>query len=183
MSKAKQIQCADSRLVLKFADDGQPDGTFEGYASAWSKDIEGDRFERGAFAKSLTQRPAKDVRLLWQHRSDTPIGVWETLEEDDYGLRAKGRILTETAKGAEALTLMRAGAVGGLSVGFRYAPGSYNSKERAFIFKEIDLLEISVVSTPAHRGAVFTNVKSASASRLIGALNQASAAFRKEESL
>ena len=48
-----------------------------------------------------------------------PIGVWDEVREDATGLWVKGRILTEVARGREAAALLAAGAIDGLSIGYR----------------------------------------------------------------
>jgi uncharacterized protein len=82
-------------------------------------DSGGDIVERGAFARSLTQRGASGVKLPWQHKAQEPLGVWTQLEEDARGLRVTGGLDLSVARAREALSLMRSGAVDGLSIGFR----------------------------------------------------------------
>ena len=57
--------------------------------------------------------------MLWQHDPTQPIGVWDEVREDATGLWVKGRILTEVEKGREAAALLAAGAIDGLSIGYR----------------------------------------------------------------
>ncbi|MFT7180920.1 MAG: HK97 family phage prohead protease, partial [Planctomycetota bacterium] len=98
------------------------DGRIEGYASLFGKsDQSGDMVERGAFARSLASLKAagRSVKLLWQHDPAEPMGVWDMVHEDDRGLKVRGRLLTETRRGREALALLRAGAMDGLSIGYR----------------------------------------------------------------
>ena len=64
----------------------------------------------GAFAKSIARDASP--RMLWQHNSDQPIGVWDELEEQKKGLYVKGRIL-DTAAGNDAYKLVKAGAING----------------------------------------------------------------------
>ena len=52
--------------------------TFEGYGSVFgNKDLGNDVIEAGAFAKSLKRRKPQNVKLLYQHKSDMPIGVFD----------------------------------------------------------------------------------------------------------
>ena len=63
------------------------DGTFQGYASLFGvTDLGRDVVTRGAFTKSLKQRPASRVRMLREHDQAQPIGVWTSIAEDDTGL-------------------------------------------------------------------------------------------------
>ena len=137
------------------------EGSFSGYASLFgTPDLGRDVVERGAFAKSLRSRGASGVRMLFQHDPAQPIGVWSELREDDRGLFVRGRLATEVARGREILSLMKAGALDGLSIGFRVVRAR---KEAATGFRRIleaDLWEISVVTFPMLPGARIRQVKS-----------------------
>lgn len=126
------------------------DGTIEGYASKFGiVDNGGDVVVKGAYVNSLAERARRGekVKMLWQHDPHQPIGVWEEAAEDDQGLYVKGRILTEVAKGREANALMEAGAIDGLSIGYRTIRKEYkDTGERLLI--EVDLWEVSVVTFP-----------------------------------
>jgi hypothetical protein len=125
------------------------DGSFSGYASIFGKaDLGGDLVEPGAFAKSLAARGATGVKMLFQHDPAEPIGVWEALTEDSTGLFARGRLMPEVARAREVLSLMRAGALDGLSIGFRTVKGRADPKTGIRRLFEIDLWEISVVTFP-----------------------------------
>ncbi len=56
--------------------------------------------------------------------------------------------MTEIAKGREVLALMRAGAIDGLSIGFRTVRGRTDAKSGVRQLMEVDLWEISVVTFP-----------------------------------
>lgn len=125
------------------------DGTFSGYASIFGQaDLGGDLVEPGAFAGSLAARGASGVKMLFQHDPAEPIGVWEALAEDDTGLYARGRLMPEVARAREVLSLMRAGALDGLSIGFRTVKGRTDAVTGIRRLFEIDLWEISVVTFP-----------------------------------
>jgi HK97 family phage prohead protease len=102
----------------------------------------------GAFRTSLSQRGAAGVKLLFQHDPAEPIGVWLELAEDTKGLYGRGRLMPEVAKAREVLALMRAGALDGLSIGFRAVKGAREARSGIRRLKEIDLWEISVVTFP-----------------------------------
>src|SRR5262245_41103198 len=98
----------------------EADGTFEGYASLFNReDLGGDVILPGAFRESLARRGVEGVKLLFQHDANQPIGVWVRLEEDARGLQVRGHLMREVAKAREVQALMRAGALDGLSIGFR----------------------------------------------------------------
>jgi len=148
----------DFKLEIKQLDDT---GTIEGYGSIFgNKDSYDDIVQKGAFTKSLMKKPAKKVKLLWQHDSYEPIGVWEEIREDENGLYCKGKILINTSKGADVYQMLKAGAIDGLSIGYRTI--TETEEEYAQILKEVDLWEISVVTFPANELANITSVKNIS---------------------
>ena len=109
-------------LDLKRVD---PDGTFSGYASLFdTEDMGRDIVLPGAFRDSLQKRGPAGIKMLYQHNPAEPIGVWESLKEDSRGLLAKGRLMLAVARAREVLALMRAGALDGLSIGFRAVTGT-----------------------------------------------------------
>jgi HK97 family phage prohead protease len=136
------------------------DGTFEGYASVFGvEDMARDVVLPGAFRASLASRGVSGVKLLFQHDPAQPIGVWLELAEDPKGLYARGRLMPEVAKAREVLSLMRAGALDGLSIGFRAVQGSREARSGIRRLKEIDLWEISVVTFPMLAEARVRTVK------------------------
>ncbi|HUS97220.1 MAG TPA: HK97 family phage prohead protease [Hyphomicrobiaceae bacterium] len=137
------------------------EGTFEGYASLFDReDLGRDVVQRGAFRESLAQRGPRGVKLLFQHDPNQPIGVWEVLREDARGLYARGRLTTEVAKARDVLSLMRSGAVDGLSIGFRALKGVRDRRSGVRRLEKIDLWEISVVTFPMLPDARVASVKS-----------------------
>ncbi len=154
-------------------------GTFTGYASVWGEaDAYGDTIKRGAYTRTIKRmRPA----LLWAHDTRQPIGVWSDLVEDDRGLKVTGKLVTETRQGAEALALLKAGAVNGLSIGFR-AIRSERGPNGGRVLTEIELPEISIVVMPAAAKARVTSVRGApadaGAAAFIEAARRAAASIR-----
>lgn len=135
-------------------------GIFEGYASTFmGVDSYGDMILPGAYANTLTNR-ARPVQLRWNHTGPV-IGKWLEAYEDDKGLRVKGQIVLGHSVGRDAYALMKAGAVTGLSIGYRIPSGGAEKDGRVRKLKRIDLVEISVVETPADMGAQIGDVKSA----------------------
>ncbi len=122
----------------------------EGYASVFGiTDQGGDVVMPGAYAEGLKRLAAAGgkVRMLWQHDPACPIGIWEEIREDDRGLWVKGRLLTEVAQAREAAALIRAGAIDGLSIGYRTISAERDSKGRRCL-TEVDLWEVSLVTFP-----------------------------------
>jgi HK97 family phage prohead protease len=115
--------------------------------------------------------------MLFQHDPAEPIGVWLELREDAHGLYVRGRILPEVARGREVLALMRAGALEGLSIGFRTVEGRSDPKSGVRRLSRIDLWEISVVTFPMLPEARVSAVKSDDA-RLVSTIRRAAVAMR-----
>ncbi|MBN7759988.1 HK97 family phage prohead protease [Nitratireductor aquibiodomus] len=159
------------------------DGTFSGYASVFGVlDSYKEIVQPGAFTKSLQRYPAHKVKLLWQHDRTEPCGVWLSFEEDAHGLKATGRILLETTRGREVHALMKAGAVDGLSIGFRTIRDSMDRAKGARLLHEVELREVSIVSFPANEEATVTTVKHTNNqfSQLVAAINAARTTIAKD---
>ena len=133
--------------------------TIEGWASTFNNVDQGkDIVMPGAFAKSI--KGTKALPMLWQHRTDQVIGVWNEFEETDKGLRVKGRI-SETVLGNDAYTLTKDGAVSKMSIG--YGTKKYEIDQTKGVRKliELDLYEVSLVTFPMNDKADITRVKAA----------------------
>ncbi len=112
---------------------------FAGYAAVFGAvDRGGDVVRRGAFARSL--RRGGTVPLLWQHQPARRIGRVEYLREDGRGLRVIGKVVE-----AQAAALLKAGAVEGLSFGYRVR-AAQDGRPRELT--ELDLVEVSLVTFP-----------------------------------
>ncbi|HEY8565717.1 MAG TPA: HK97 family phage prohead protease [Beijerinckiaceae bacterium] len=132
----------------------RPAGLFEGYASLFdAPDLARDVIAPGAFAASLRRRPARDVRLLWQHDPAEPVGRWMSLAEDGRGLRARGQLNLEVARGRELAALLAAGDVDGLSIGFRIVRARPDRLRSLRRIEAVDLWEVSLVTFPMLPGA------------------------------
>ena len=150
---------ADSGLETKFCrpdtalvlDQTRPGAVrITGYASIFGlKDQGGDVVQPGAYAKSLARLRAAGgtVRMLWQYDPAQPIGVWDEVREDQKGLWVSGRILTDVDRGREAAALIGAGAMDGLSIGYRTVTAEKDAKGRRLL-RELELWEVSLVTFP-----------------------------------
>ena len=145
----------DTGLEHKFARFGDglsvsEDAVIEGYASLFGQtDQGGDVVQRGAYARSLAELAAEGrrVKMLWQHDPAHPIGVWDEVREDARGLFVKGRLLQSTQTGREAAALIAAGAIDGLSIGYRTSKASKTDKGQRLL-TELELWEVSLVTFP-----------------------------------
>src|SRR5262245_51496093 len=157
----------------------EPDGTFAGYASLFNtEDMGRDIALPGAFRDSLSQRGPAGIKLLFQHKPDEPIGIWESLKEDARGLYARGRLMLDVARAREVLALMRAGALDGLSIGFRAVVGQRDAKTGIRRLAKVDLWELSIVTFPLLPDARIAQVKSDTDRRLLATIAAATRLLR-----
>lgn len=142
-------------------------GEFEGYGSVFNvKDSYGDIVIPGAFATSLEEwgKKSKLPKMLWQHDTAEPIGVYLSMKEDDKGLFVKGKILIDAGPTEKrAHEHLKAGSVDSLSIGYSILPGglSYDKDQQAYLLKQLKLWEVSLVTFPANPEATIDAVKSA----------------------
>lgn len=128
-----------------------------GYAAVFqelSLDLGGwrERIAPGAFARSIADN---DVRALWDHNSQYVIGRNRagTLElaEDERGLSI---VAWPPATGwaADLLESMRRGDVDGMSFGFHVREDEWVDEDGVLVrvLRDVDLLEVSVVTFPAY---------------------------------
>ncbi|MEM7520710.1 MAG: HK97 family phage prohead protease [Pseudomonadota bacterium] len=121
-----------------------------GYASLFGAvDQGGDVVSPGAYGGSLkaVKAAGRTIKMLWQHDPLQPIGVWDEVREDAKGLFVKGRILDAVEKGREAAALIAAGAIDGLSIGYRTLKASKNTEGQRLL-SELELWEVSLVTFP-----------------------------------
>jgi uncharacterized protein len=136
------------------------DGLFEGYAALFNReDLGHDVIAPGAFTESLRAKGPDHVKLLFQHDPNQPIGVWSILREDAKGLYAQGRLMPDVARAREVLSLMRAGALDGLSIGFKTIKGRRDARTGTRRLEKIDLWEISIVTFPMQPDARIGAIK------------------------
>jgi HK97 family phage prohead protease len=146
------------------ADSLSGQGAFSGYGSVFNVlDSWDDIVAPGAFTKSLQSLAGKgrQVPILWQHDTENPIGVWSGLKQDSIGLFGDGALwLDDTPTAKLAYKGMSSRAITGLSIGYITRCADYDQKTGIRTLKELDLIEISVVTNPANDEARVTNVKS-----------------------
>ena len=146
---------SDEVLILKGEATIDDAGTVTGIAWPFgSPDSVGDVIEPGAFGFVNT------LPMVMEHDQKQVVGVWETYAETDKGLEVKGRLFLEGIGPArEAHRHLKAGKLGGLSIGFR--PRDFEARpEGGRVFKSITVTEISLCRRPVHPGARVTVVKS-----------------------
>lgn len=167
------MQHLAARLETKFVADTST-GEFDGYASVFGNpDSYGDVVSPGAFTDTLAKLKSEG-RMLPMYANhgrafggDTlPVGVWKSVEEDGHGLKVHGQIVAlDSDTGRRIYGLVKSGALGGLSIGFRVAPGGAKMGEKAGepkrTLNKVDLSEISLVDDPANTLARVASLKTA----------------------
>ena len=141
-------------LEFKAALSSDDAGTITGLAWVFDKaDRVGDVIERKSFNLS------GKLPLLFGHDQNQPIGVWDSVVESDKGLEVKGRLLiNDVQRAREVHALIKENALSGLSIGF-VTHKSTVRKGGGRTITALDLLEISVVSVPAHPDARIISAK------------------------
>lgn len=130
------------------------DLAIEGYASLfWVRDLADDVAAAGCFSASLARTGARGVKMLSQHEAARPVGVWDEAFEDARGLYLRGRVLEATPEGRLCAALARAGALDGLSIGFRTLKARPDETGRLRVLTEVELWEVSLVTFPMLPGA------------------------------
>jgi HK97 family phage prohead protease len=179
------VDSQDCGLELKYAAGSSlvTDGAqMQGYASVFGvPDQGGDIVLRGAFSASLKRLAARGdrVRMLWQHDPARPIGVWDEIREDDRGLWLKGRLLPEVAQAREAAALVAAGAIDGLSIGYRTIAAERDGRGRRLL-SEVELWEVSLVTFPMLAEAKVGRKSDAGLQEMAAAFRAATKALRAE---
>jgi HK97 family phage major capsid protein len=119
-----------------------------GYASVYNiADAHNDIIGKGAINFATN-----DVKFLWQHDYSKPIGVINSIIEDDYGLKIDATINNKISVGKETIELLKQKAINGLSVGIHVLETKYNANQERIITKA-ELIEVSVVTFPANNQA------------------------------
>ncbi len=137
-------------------------GFFAGHAATFNTpDMSGDIILPTAFHATLAQAKASGrlPALLWAHDSHAPLGRLTTLREDRLGLYAEAQLTLEAQAAKEVYALMKDGAVSGLSIGYTLPDGGAEYRGSNRLLKQIDLLEVSLVSIPMHPDSRVTAVK------------------------
>jgi len=144
------------------------EGRFSGYGSVFNNvDHHKDVIMPGAFSKTLERHKDRGTMpaMLWQHSMRDVVGIYDDMKEDDRGLFMEGRLLVKSniPEADKAYSLMKHKAVSGMSIGFNIPKGgeSFNKEDEVWEIKEVDLVEVSIVTYPANPEAQIQSVKHA----------------------
>ena len=133
-------------IEITKSDDKDYDGVF--IMSAGSPDRVNDTIDPKAYDGAAKQQK---LIALWQHDPEKPIGFWNKMQRNGDALKGYLKI-ADTNLGKMIKQLLVDGVPLGASIGFR-GKGDPN-KKGGIHFKEIELMECSVVSIPAHPRAM-----------------------------
>lgn len=157
--------------VLKIKSMDDETGEFEGYGSTFGgePDSHGDVIVKGAYSKSLKAHATKGTmpKMFWQHDPREVIGKWLSAEEDETGLLMRGKLNMGVQRGREAHALLKEGDIDGLSIGYSINDYEKDDKAGVWYLKDLNLLEVSVVSIGANENATVNSVKAQKASHEI----------------
>lgn len=151
----------DIRLSMPLEAKADAQGVISGLAAAFGGDPDayGDLIAPGAFKASLAAHGAEATlpSMLWAHDPARVIGRWTTFTETSEGLEASGFLNLKTDAGRDAFEHIRAGDIGGLSIGYRAVKADRQGSAR--VLTEIALAEVSVVAIPANNRTRVRSVK------------------------
>lgn len=142
------------------------DGAIEGRAVKFNT-VDSYRTE---FAETAFSGVRGTVPMLWSHDPANVIGSWSSIEVRRDGLTVKGKLNLAIAKAQEVRSLLQAGDVSGLSVGFSTIKDERRSNGVRRI-TEARLHEISIVAFPSVPGSGVTSVRTGQAPALASFVN------------
>ena len=145
---------AENTFVL--AQEGESPRSISGVAVPWDTEAtvsDGTRvkFERGALPVT-----GKKPKLLKYHDSEQPVGVVTGRLDSEEGMLFTARI-SATSEGNDMLELIKDEAVDSVSVGVDVVDATYDDNG-TMIIKKANWVELSLVTAPAFKGAMITEV-------------------------
>ncbi len=148
------------------------EGTIEAVVTSFKNfDKVNDVIEPGALDEFLKQFSG-GLPMLYQHDKNEIIGQWDKLTIRGDLVVGQGQIFPEVSRGADTMALVSRGMIGSTSIGFRSKEFEQN-EVGGFNFKQIELVEISMVQSPANPKASLLSAKNDDGSLNIRNLEQA----------
>lgn len=138
------------------ANEGIDNIFISGYASATVPDRAGDLVPSSVWEKGMVNYLKNPVILAF-HDHDDPVGRMTEHKVDEKGLWIKARV---SAAAEDVFNKVKDGLITAFSIGFRVLDAEYNSAVDLFVIKEVELLEISLVSIPCNQDTLFSLSKS-----------------------
>lgn len=154
MTIQNKVFTLDSQFTKELpTSDEKIDSIFiSGYASVNSPDRVGDVVPSSVWEKGMENYKKNPVVLAY-HDHDDPVGRMTEHKVDERGLWIKARI---SAAASEVFNLIKDGVLTAFSVSFRVMDAEYNAVTELFVIKELELIEISVVSVPCNQDTLFS---------------------------
>lgn len=149
----------DTPLTFKAVDseEGDEELIIEGSASTDNIDRMGDIIEGSAWNSKALRAYKQNPIILAFHNHEKPVGTALSVESTGKGLKLRAKI----SKGApEVWHLIKDGVLKAFSVGFMVKEADYDKEKDIFYIKQVELLEVSVVSVPANPYTTFNVSKS-----------------------
>jgi len=171
-----QAEIKNAREAQKELDGSSMGTIIEGYASTTDKDRVNDVVDPEAFRKSINGSYKDNPIILFGHNPQKGIGRALELEIRNEGLYVKAMIVDKEIEEKIVARIYRTFSIGYRSIKEKYIdqygnqldPNNSSDLQRILydddvtrVIKEVDLLEISVVSVPANHTSLFTLTKSA----------------------
>ena len=120
----------------------------------------------GDVVEPMGAKFAASIPLLWQHRSDQPVGHAMLGKPKKDGIPFTAKIPMVKEAGAlkdrvdEAIQSIKYRLVAAVSIGFRVLNDAIERLEDGFRFLETEIMELSLVTIPANQEAIIENIKS-----------------------
>jgi HK97 family phage prohead protease len=139
-------------------------GWFQGLASTYDIDRDGERFAFGAWTESIFQwqKAGTYPPLFFNHRTADPediVGRVLSMKETVDGLLIEGMLDLTNPRAESAYERMLAGTLDSMSVGFLYER-THTDEDGVTVIDEAELLEISLTPIPSNQYARVSRVKS-----------------------
>lgn len=164
---------------FKFTGGEAQPGVFSGYGSVFhNMDSHKDVIAPGAFTATLAKHAQMGTLpgMYAEHSAYTggdplPVGVWTKMEQDDHGLKVEGKVSAlDTDHGKRIASLMKDGALGGLSIAYQVPRGGAimgkKQGEPRRTLTNINLHSVDIVRDPSNSAARIQALKSAFARHL-----------------
>jgi len=151
------------RAVKSFELDDSEIGTFTCYGSKFDVvDLANEVVVKGAFIDSLQRHQELGTMpiMLWNHDTDEIIGKWVEAEEDEVGLKLKGKFNLNTDEGKRRYEELKHGDLNGFSIGYWFDPADTETQDDVTYLKKVHLQEVSLVPFPCNEEAQVLEVKS-----------------------
>jgi len=120
----------------------------------------------GDIVEPLGVKFTNPMPLLWQHKSDKPVGTVTFDKPTKDGITFEAKLARIEEPGAlkdridEAWQSVKAGLVRAVSIGFRALEYAFIEGTGGIRFTETEVMELSLVTIPANAEATITAIKS-----------------------